>query len=207
LTVTIVKMGGSLAHSRAQREGWLSTLAACGRPLIVTPGGGPFAAAVRAAQTGMGFDDRAAHWMALLAMEQYGVALAAFSEVFSLAASISEMESILQGGGIPVWLPSRMVLPAIEVPASWDATSDSLSAWLAAKMGARRLLLIKSCDCSESSSVEDLAMDDIVDPLFPLFAGQAGVEVFIAGPAALASALDILRGGGMPGAVVDIGVA
>jgi dihydroneopterin aldolase len=202
LTVTIVKMGGSLAHSAAQREGWLSALAAWGGPLIVVPGGGPFAAAVRTAQAEMGFDDSVAHRMALLAMEQYGAALAACSKVFQLAASISEIENILQAGGIPVWLASRIILPAIEVPASWDATSDSLSAWLAAKMGARRLLLIKSRDCPDPSSVEDLAMDDVVDPLFPLFAGQAGVEVFIAGPAALASAPDILRGGGMPGAKV-----
>lgn len=204
MSVTIVKIGGSLAASSAQRENWLATLVSWGGPLVVVPGGGPFAAAVRAAQAEMGFDDRAAHRMALLAMEQYGVALAAHSETFTLAASIGEIERILQAGGIPVWLPSEMALPAIEVPASWDATSDSLSAWLAAKMGARRLLLVKSCDCADGAPVEDLAMDDIVDPLFPLFAGQAGVEVFIAGPAALAGALDILRGGGVPGAGVAL---
>ncbi|SFJ98560.1 hypothetical protein [Methylocapsa palsarum] len=199
MSVTIVKVGGSLAHSAAQREAWLATLIAWGGPLVVVPGGGPFAAAVRDAQAEMGFDDKAAHKMALLAMEQYGCALAAFSGIFDLAASAGEIESVLQAGGIPVWLPSRMVAPAIEVPASWDATSDSLSAWLAAKIGARRLLLIKSCDCPAGALVEDLAMDDVVDPLFPLFSGQAGVEVFIAGPAALPGALDILRGGGVPG--------
>jgi len=204
LTVTIVKMGGSLAYSAAQREGWLAALVAWGGPQIVVPGGGPFAAAVRAAQTELGFDGRAAHRMALLAMEQYGVALAAFSKVFSLAASTGEIESILQAGGIPVWLPSAMALQAIEVPASWDATSDSLSAWLAAKMGAPRLLLVKSCDCADGALVEDLAMDDVVDPLFPLFAGQAGIEVFIAGPAALPGAMDLLRGGGIPGARVSL---
>ena len=72
--LTVVKLGGSLAFSDALRP-WLDALSQCARHVVVVPGGGPFADAVRAAQPRMGFDDRAAHHMALSAMEQYGRAL------------------------------------------------------------------------------------------------------------------------------------
>ena len=39
-----------------------------------------------------------------------------------------------------------MILAAPEVPETGSLTSDSLAAWLAADLGAGRLLLIKSVD-------------------------------------------------------------
>ena len=76
LSVTIVKLGGSLART-PHCAAWLDTLAAWGGPLILVPGGGPFADCVRVAQAAIGFDDAAAHRMALLAMEQFAIVLAA----------------------------------------------------------------------------------------------------------------------------------
>ncbi|WOJ88927.1 dihydroneopterin aldolase [Methylocapsa polymorpha] len=203
MNVTIVKLGGSLAHS-PQREAWLAALVSWGGPLILVPGGGPFADGVRKAQDALGFDDAAAHRMALLAMEQFAIALAAHSDAFVLAGSLAEMDSVLEEGKIPIWLPSHMALSALDLPASWDVTSDSLAAWLAGTYGARRLLLIKSCDSTAPVSACDLAADQIVDPLFPRFAAQSQAEVWLAGPASLPSASEILRGGGMPGAGVSL---
>lgn len=203
MNVTIVKLGGSLARSD-QRGAWLTTLAAWGGPLVLVPGGGPFADAVRKAQGEMGFDDAAAHRMALLAMEQFGVVLAAHAKAFALTASCAEMEGVLRDGGLPVWLPTSMVLGASDAPACWDATSDSLSAWLAAACAAPRLLIIKSRDCDGAWTTGDLAAHGIVDPLFPRFAARANAEIAVAGPSALPGALEILRGGGLPGACVAL---
>jgi 5-(aminomethyl)-3-furanmethanol phosphate kinase len=196
--VTIVKLGGSLAHT-PQCAAWLEALAAWGGPLILVPGGGPFADCVRAAQGAMGFDDAAAHRMALMAMEQFGIALAAHSDAFTLAASCGELDSALRNGKIPVWLPAAMVLGAPDVPASWEVTSDSLAAWLAWVYGARRLLLIKARDPAASVTARGLAADKIVDPLFPRFATQSGAKIWLAGPASLAGAARILQCGEMPG--------
>ena len=67
---------------------------------------------------------------------------------------------------MPVWLPTRMVLEA-DIPASWEVTSDSLAAWLAAKLGARRLLLVKHVDAgAQAVRVQDLVARGIVDPAF-----------------------------------------
>jgi Amino acid kinase family len=58
----VVKLGGSFAFSEHLRK-WVEALAACVGRVVIVPGGGPFADAVRLAQTRMGFDDRAAHQM------------------------------------------------------------------------------------------------------------------------------------------------
>ena len=196
--VTIVKLGGSLAHT-PHCAAWLEALAVWGGPLILVPGGGPFADCVRAAQAAMRFDDAAAHRMALLAMEQFGVALAAHAQVFALAASREELTSSLRTGRIPVWLPAKMVLAAQDVPETWEMTSDSLAAWLAGNFGADRLLLIKPRGLKAPVSAQDLAADKIVDPLFPRFAAQSHAEVWLAGPASLDTAAHLLQCGGMPG--------
>ena len=197
-SVTIVKLGGSLARTR-QFAAWLEALAAWGGPLILVPGGGTFADCVRAAQGAMGFNDTAAHRMALNAMGQFGIALAAYSDAFTLAASRDELDSALSVGEIPVWLPEKMVLGASAVPECWEMTSDSLAAWLAGIYGACRLLLIKASDPAAPGSLRDLAAYKIVDPLFPRFAAQSHAEVWLAGPASLTGAASILQRGGMPG--------
>ena len=83
---TVVKLGGSYAFSTSLKD-WIDAIAACAGRVVVAPGGGPFADAVRTAQIKMGFDDRAAHAMALLAMDQYGCALASLGAGLRLAAS------------------------------------------------------------------------------------------------------------------------
>jgi dihydroneopterin aldolase len=201
--VTVVKLGGSLAYT-PQCASWLEALAEWGGPLILVPGGGPFADCVRTAQRAMDFGDAVAHRMALIAMGQLGIALAAHSNVFSLAASRDDLDSALTAGSSPVWLPEKMVLAASDVPASWDATSDSLAAWLAGVYGAYRLLLIKSRDLVASASATKLAAEKIVDPMFPYFAARSQAEIWLAGPASLAAALPIFQRGGMPGSIVAI---
>ncbi len=199
--LTVVKFGGSLALS-PQRAAWLDMLVNWGGPLVLVPGGGPFADCVRRAQSTMGFDDLAAHRLALIAMGQYGIAIAAHSAAFVLAAMRDEIEFALARGQIPVWLPEKMVLAARDIPASWEVTSDSLAAWLAGLLGARRLLLIKALDLPAPPSADGLAAQEIVDPAFPQFAAKANAAVWLAGPASLAGAAALVQRGGMPGTVV-----
>ncbi|HET7849566.1 MAG TPA: hypothetical protein VFL51_10955, partial [Pseudolabrys sp.] len=139
--LTVVKLGGShLASSHL--NAWLDVLASCGGHVVLVPGGGVFADAVRQAQAQLGFDDRAAHHMALLAMEQFGVALSALRAGLRIARSLAEIRNALDSAAVPVWSPAAMALQAAEIPASWDITSDSLAAWLAGQVGAARLTLI-----------------------------------------------------------------
>jgi aspartokinase-like uncharacterized kinase len=206
-TPVVIKLGGSYAYSaRApQRTNWLEAIERCAGQAILVPGGGPFADAVRTAQRELGFDDGAAHRMALLAMEQYGRALASLCRCFQLANSVEEIRSVLGDGAVPVWAPARMALAANGLPESWDLTSDSLAAWLAGVLGVPRLLLVKQVAVARVClSAAELAAEGVVDPLFPGFLGASGAEAYIAGPADHAAAAAAIRRSGPPGSRIAL---
>ena len=200
---TVVKLGGSHAFSPHLRD-WIKMLAECSGRVVVVPGGGPFAEAVRAAQPEMRFGDPAAHHMALLAMEQYGCAIAACDARLVLASSRAAIRRRLREGRIPVWLPTAMVLAAEEIPASWNATSDSLAAWLAGRIGARRILLVKQVELKGRVRAAEMVGRDIIDPLFPRFLAASGAVAFIIGPADRAAAANAIRGDIGAGAAIDL---
>jgi len=130
----VAKVGGSLWRSPLLSR-WIAALAAWPGPSCIVPGGGPFADAVRAAQGPMRFSERAAHEMALIAMEQYGIALCDLFGGLALAATPREAAALRAQGRTPVWRPRAMALEAA-LPACWDVTSDSLAAWYARESGA-----------------------------------------------------------------------
>ena len=180
--LTVVKLGGSFAFS-AHLADWIAAIARCAGRAVIVPGGGPFADAVRAAQAQMGFDDLAAHRMALLAMEQFGCAITTLHEALSLADSLDSIRRSLANDQVPVWLPTQMALAAADIPPCWDITSDSLAAWLARKIGAERVLLVKHIEPgSEAVRATDLAARDIVDKAFADFLAISCVPAFILGP-------------------------
>src|SRR6516165_3784201 len=104
----VIKLGGSFAFTEVLAD-WVRALASCAGGVVVVPGGGPFADAVRYAQTRMGFDDGAAHHMSLLAMEQYGRALISLSDLLFPADTIEVIGRRLSAEQVPVWMPVRMV--------------------------------------------------------------------------------------------------
>ena len=169
----VAKIGGSLWRSPLLSR-WIAALGAWPGPISIVPGGGPFADTVRATQGPMRFSERAAHEMALLAMEQYGLALCDLFGGLALAATPREAAALRAQGRTPVWRPRAMALEA-GLPARWDVTSDSLAAWYARESGAPRLLMIKSVDADGASDAASL-----VDPCFSEYA--RGLSVFLLGP-------------------------
>jgi 5-(aminomethyl)-3-furanmethanol phosphate kinase len=202
--LTVVKLGGSYAYSSAL-SAWLAAIARAAGRVVIVPGGGPFADAVRSAQPKMGFDDAAAHHMALMAMDQFGRALIGLNPCLRPAASVAAIRQALRAGKVPVWSPTRMVTGAKDVPCSWDVTADSLAAWLAHRIGAQRLLLVKHVDPPDNSvSAQDLAAQGIVDPSFVAFLRASGIEASVAGPGQHAQAARALPAGAMVGSRIDL---
>jgi dihydroneopterin aldolase len=177
VTALVVKLGGSLAGD-PRLDVWGSLFAAANRPLLIVPGGGPFADAVRRAQAETGFSDRAAHRMAILAMAQYGEALADRFRLPVVAAD-SDVAALR---GAAVWSPLATALDDPHLPATWDLTSDSIAAWLAATIRASGLLLVKQTLPAGLRTAEDAAAAGLTDPLFPVYAEQLSCPVWIAGP-------------------------
>lgn len=199
----VVKLGGSLVRSGFLTS-WLDALADGGGRVAIVGGGGPFADAVRAAQSLHGFDDATAHRMALLAMEQYAAMLAGLGNEmgtvpFFRAASPDEIRRALADDRVPIWLPARMVLDCASIDASWDVTSDSLAAWLAANLGASALVLVKAVSTGGPRTADALARDGIVDRAFPDYLSRCGCECRIVGAANHGVFRQALRHGEPPG--------
>jgi aspartokinase-like uncharacterized kinase len=141
----VVKVGGALLAHPAHFDRVLATLeeAAIARRLLIVPGGGPFADAVRQLDAHFKLSDDAAHWMAILAMDQYGQLLVSRLRTGELVPGRDEAAAALGRRRVPVLAPSRWLRDADPLPHSWDVTSDSIAAWVAGAVGARRLVLIK----------------------------------------------------------------
>jgi dihydroneopterin aldolase len=194
----VVKLGGSTANA-TELGVWIAALAGSPLPLVIVPGGGPFADQVRDAQKRMDFSDQAAHAMAILAMDQFGHVLLDRHERLVPARSLAEIEHALERGRIPVWLPSALATPAPDIAASWDITSDSLAAWLAGKIGAKTLLLIKQSSAfSEHDTVERLAGNGIIDAGFAAML-PVGIDFHLAGPKDATGAAALFSSGALPG--------
>lgn len=159
----IVKLGGSLLGS-PELPRLLETLVKIsdGKVLIV-PGGGMFADTVRHAQQAANISDAVAHHLALLAMDQFGLLLASMHP--GLVTACSELEIAERGWQhrCIVWLPSHMVLADESIPKNWQVTSDSLSAWVANKIGSEHLILVKSKDLASYSNTAEIAIQTLID--------------------------------------------
>lgn len=197
----VVKLGGSTAGSNEMQQ-WIDLLADASLPLVLVPGGGPFAEHIRAMQKPLGYSDEAAHDMAILAMDQFGLVVAERSQRFRPSMTIRDMEQAWNSGLVPVWLPSTMTRGAPDILRSWRVTSDSLAAWLAGRIRAERLLLIKQVEIgSEDVDLEMLVARQLVDDYLPR-ALSGETELYIAGPESLGSARDALAASDVPGRLV-----
>jgi 5-(aminomethyl)-3-furanmethanol phosphate kinase len=138
----VVKVGGGLLRA----EGLDGLRRACAdvlelardRPVLVVPGGGPFADAVRALDAEFGLGDEVAHALALRAMDQLGVLLAAMLPGVEVIDRL-----VAPRGGLGLLLAAPAFEGHPEIPASWDVTSDSLAVFAAAAIGAAEAILLK----------------------------------------------------------------
>lgn len=156
----VVKLGGSL-YNTPELKLWLQTLAdtSPSTPIVIVPGGGPFADQVREAQTLHHFNDAAAHHMALIAMKQLGLMLIA------LKAKCQPFDARKPEQPLSVWLPDDSLLSEPALIHSWDLTSDSLALWLASKLKAEQLFLVKHIHVS-STSIKQLTNQQVIDRRF-----------------------------------------
>jgi 5-(aminomethyl)-3-furanmethanol phosphate kinase len=142
---TIVKVGGGLLGRAGALDLVTEALVAFTgrRHVLLIPGGGPFAEAVRTMFRRVKIGEDAAHWMAVLGMDQYAHALTGRIPGAVLVEQETEIRGAVAAGRLPVLAPYRWLRAADPLPHSWDVTSDSIAAWFAGALGARRVVLIK----------------------------------------------------------------
>lgn len=123
----VVKIGGSLIHKAKEVvKEVIDYSNAGGDKILIVPGGSIFADTVRRVNA----SQEASHWMAVLAMEQYGYYLGDGNEVkLTDDLNVEDRVSIL--------LPYTLMRKKDELPHTWDVTSDTIAAWAAHQLKAR----------------------------------------------------------------------
>jgi 5-(aminomethyl)-3-furanmethanol phosphate kinase len=169
----LLKVGGSLGRSGALRP-LLQRIAllAHRRRLLVVPGGGEFADLVRGQTTRLRIDEKTAHHMALLAMDQYGLLLSSLSRRATGVDNLRAAELVAEAGRVPILLTASLVQREPGLERSFRLTSDSIAAFLAGRLHSTHLILLKSVRkqaerIRDRASAEALARRGVVDPLFP----------------------------------------
>ncbi|MDD4136337.1 MAG: uridylate kinase [Methanoregula sp.] len=184
----VVKLGGSLYNHVPDI---VPVLRSSPYPLLIIPGGGPFANAVRQA----GLDDETAHWEAIAAMGQYGRYIASHD--------IPVTERLEVPHRTTLFLPGRCLREQDPLPHSWDVTSDTIAAWVAAVLRLD-LLLLKSVDGIVTGGVLQEHVNTpqqtvIVDPLVIPYVLENRVDTFILNGSRQELLARYLRGDRVPG--------
>lgn len=183
-TVRVVKVGGSLLDwpDLARRLWqWLQQQGRGANYLLA--GGGVWADAIRDADARFALGQETSHQLCLRAMDVTGQLLeqllqqarAAYATEFpdeQRSISVLEASTLLATPEIT----ARFNAP---LPATWDATSDSIAALLAQAFGATELVLLKSTDLPGSLSLSQAAATEVVDAYFPVAAAQSRKTRFV----------------------------
>ncbi len=162
----VLKIGGSLSGTARQLIRDISA-GVRHKVVLVVPGGGVFADMVRRLQ---GVSEDAAHWMAVLGMEQYSYYLADGTDAH-LTQTPFDLEM-----GVNIFLPYRFLWEHDELPHTWNVTSDTIAAWIARKLDAKFIkatdvdgIYLEGRKMDEVHAKKLLGVESCVDPLLPVF--------------------------------------
>jgi aspartokinase-like uncharacterized kinase len=173
--ITVIKLGGSLLSSSVLPL-CLDVICRFSGQVLIVPGGGVFADQVRAAQVQWGFDDVTAHRMAILAMQQMALLLKSMQPEFELFHDLDAINVISHPA---IWSPNLAELDQAGIAASWDVTSDTLAAWLASRVSADALILVKSCLIPAEASFSELQQQGVLDAGFLHFTRNLSANITV----------------------------
>ncbi len=176
----VVKVGGSLYDHPKLKDGLKAWLAA--RPeahVLIVPGGGDFAEAVRRLDTVHGLGDQVAHELALRSLDTATMFLAGLLDVMDRIALPQEW---YRYGSPAVMVLYEMFMDEyaakaqVHLPQTWEFTTDSLAACAAHDAGCK-LVLLKSVDIPATMSWQKAADRGNVDAYFPTLVARHGLSV------------------------------
>ena len=181
---TVVKVGGSLYDHPRLGPGLLAFLETLPAPVLLVPGGGPFADAVRQLDAVHRLGEEAAHWLALRSLD----AAAEFLRRITLSLPPLPRSAALRSRGSGHDGSRLNVLDAFAfaveddsrpgaLPHSWAVTSDSIAARAAVVYQAARLIVLKSTDIPPGTPWPIAAANGWVDAHFPHVAADAPFRI------------------------------
>ena len=176
MSTLVVKIGGSVLSMPDLRSRLSRLLQQFQhQDVLCVVGGGEATDAVREWDQLHHLGDEAAHW---LAIESLGLTASLVSHLIPDSVLIRTREEAADCwkdhrvaiADVPACLKTLQSESCPALPSSWDATSDSISAWIATVWPTDRLVLVKSIDAP--GSLEELAPGEDVDAVFPSQAAE-----------------------------------
>jgi hypothetical protein len=146
--VEVIKVGGSLTEDSVSLITFCQELGALAKSyrMLVVPGGGKFADVVREFYRNFDLPDTVAHKMAILSMDQFGLFLSSITPNSQATHVLEETRRLSSAGILPIILPSRLMFQKDPLEHSWDVTSDSIAAYIAGLLLAKKLILVTDVD-------------------------------------------------------------
>jgi len=146
--VEIIKVGGSLAEDSVSLIALCEELGELTKSyrMLVVPGGGKFADVVREFYRNFDLSDTVAHKMAILSMDQFGLFLSNITPNSQITYVLEEDQRLSSTGILPIILPSNLMFKKDPLKPSWDVTSDSIAAYIAGLLLAKKLILVTDVD-------------------------------------------------------------
>jgi len=209
----VIKIGGSIAEIPDAFRALCLELSNIARKhqVVVIPGGGKFADIVRELDVKFGLPPLFSHRMAILSMDQFGLFLSQVIPNSCICDSFQEIEQVSESGKVALFLPSRLLFEEDPFKPSWDVTSDSISAYIAIKLQATKIILVTDVDgifdkdpkqnsnsklLSKVSAVELLGHGErsSVDRFLPTFLLENPLDCFVVNGLYPARISEILKG-------------
>ena len=198
MDITLVKVGGSLALYSEKLRSLCAKLSEVSKKhkMVVLPGGGEFADAVRNLDERFNLSSAVSHRMAILGMDQYGLLL---SDLLPHSIALNRLENVpttLILGKLPVFLPSNFLFSANQLENSWEVTSDTIAVYIAGQLHACTVVLVTDVDgiytCdpkkfSDAQLISRLSAEELlkmnkrtsVDKFLPKLLLQLPIECFV----------------------------
>jgi aspartokinase-like uncharacterized kinase len=179
---TVIKVGGSVYDLSDLTPRLCRCLDALRSRLLLIPGGGDTAEAVRTLHRRHGLSEEVCHWLALRALSVNAHFLAGLLECAAVVEDLAQSPAVWHEGRLAVLDPFAFARadearPG-RLPHTWAVTSDALAARVAVVTGARRLVLLKSVTIPEGMSWQEAGRRGFVDEAFASVVGAAaGLEV------------------------------
>jgi hypothetical protein len=160
------------------------------------PGGGKFADAVREYDKKFKLPAEIAHRLAIVAMDQYGIVLSQLIPDSCMCNKLEDAQRFSKAGKVPIFFPSKMMFQDDALEASWDVTSDSIAAYIAEKLNAKKVVLITDVDGiftedpkthADAKLISEVSVADLlgreertsVDKYLPKLLSKSHVECYV----------------------------
>ena len=194
----VIKVGGSLAENPERLRAICRKLSELAKRymFIVVPGGGRFADAVRELDQRFNLSSVVSHRMSILGMDQFGLLLCQIIPNSCATYLLNDAKQLSEVRVVPVFLPSRLMFKEDPLEDSWDVTSDSIAAYAAKKVRAKKVILSTDVDGVFTSDpktrpnarlIEQLSAEELlglrqrtsVDRYLPKMLLEAGIDCYV----------------------------